>query len=662
MHLLRQLFVLVLGGLLLASACTYTEKIKDGKTAFERKRYYQASEMLLDEYNSTRSNIERGNLAYLLGESHIRFNDLAGATKWYKTAYDLGYGTNALIQYAHCLKKNERYEDAANAYYMASDEIQDRARFRKEVSYCVQAINWGKAAQYSPFKVSPVNINSEFSEYAPVATGRQSLLFTSDREPSAGESLYAWTGNKFSDIYRADLSSANVTPLEATINTDDNEGSAVLSADGERMILCRCFSRDDYDSHCKLMMSEKAGSGWSEPEVLPFVQDGINYRHPSFTPDSNVIIFSANIEESLRKYDIYMVTLDEDGIWSEPESLGSRINTEYNEVFPFIQEDTLYFSSDKGGMGGLDIFKTWLLRDGTWSPTQNMMAPINSGSDDFGFVINKYHLKTDSVLQSGYFTSSRDGGKGFDDIYLFEKRKYFPKAPEAEPEEFAFEIQLDLKVYIKQYEDPEDPNSKVVLRAPLEDAKIIVEEDGQVIREEESNRFGLLRIKLDPEKEYNFKVSGEGYFNNALLFSTYSLPIDSSIVLQKFEERVELDKIFYDKEVVLDDIYYDLDEDYIREDAKPTLNELSTLLAGNPQLNIQLSAHTDCQSGDDYNQKLSQRRAQSAVNYLIEQGIPASRLVAKGYGESLLRINCECEDCTEDQHQANRRTTFKVVE
>ena len=649
-------------GVSLLASCTYTEKIKDGKTAFERKRYYQASEMLLEEYNGTRGNIERGNIAYLLGESHIRYNDLAGATKWYKTAYDLGYGTNALIQYAHCLKKNELYEDAANAYYLASDEIQDRVRFRKEVSYCIQAINWEKAVEYSPFQVSPLNINSEFSDYAPVATGRQSLLFTSDRDPSAGESLYAWTGNKFSDIYRADLSSANVTPLENSINSEDNEGTAVLSPDGNRMILCRCFSRDDYDSHCKLMESEKEGAGWSEPQVLPFVQDGINYRHPAFTPDSNVIIFSANIEESLRKYDIYMVTLNEDGIWSEPQSLGSRINTEYNEVFPYVHEDTLYFSSDKGGMGGLDIFKTWLLADGSWSPTQNMMAPINSGADDFGLVINKYHVKTDSVLQSGYFTSSRDGGKGFDDIYLFEKRRYHPKAPEAEPEEFNYEIQLDLKVYVKQYEDPEDPNSKVVLRALLEDADIIVEEDGQVIQEAKSNRIGLLRLKLSPAKEYNFRVSSDGYFNNALLFSTNDLSIDSTVTLQKFEERIDLDKIFYDKEVVLDDIYYDLDEDFIRDDAKPTLNELVALLAKNPQLDIQLSAHTDCQADDDYNQGLSQRRAQSAVNYLIGQGIPSDRLTAIGYGESLLRVNCECEDCTEEQHQANRRTTFKVIE
>ncbi|MBX2815063.1 MAG: OmpA family protein [Saprospiraceae bacterium] len=649
--------VLVFLGIL--TACSYTEKIKDGKTAFERKRYFQAAEMLLDEYQGARSNIERGNIAFLLGESHSRFNDVSGATKWYKTAYDLGYGTNALVQYAHTLKKSEQYEQAANAYYLASDEIQDHVRFRKEISYCVQAINWSEAARYRPYRVQGLAINTEHSDYAPSVTGASKVLFTSDREPSAGEQLYAWTGNKFSDIYQADLASEEVTPLEDRINTEDNEGTAVVSPDGETMLLCRCFSRSDYDSHCKLMSSERDARGWTEPKVLPFVQDGINYRQPTFTADSSVLIFSANIEESLRKYDLYMVRMDAEGEWGTPESLGNRINTEFNEVFPSVHADTLYFSSDKGGMGGLDIYKTWLRDDGSWAPTQNLMAPINSGADDFGFVINTFATPTDSVIQSGYFTSSREGGKGFDDLYLFEKLRYVEQPP-VEVEEFVYEIQLDLRVNVRQYEDPEDPNSRVIMRVPLINADILVEEDGNPIQEADTDRFGMLRIKLAPNKTYTFKVSNDGYFNNELDFVTIDLPIDSTVRLQQFEESLLLDKIFYDKEIVLENIYYDLDKDFIREDAKPTLNELANLLKLNPELAIQLAAHTDCQAGDDYNLDLSQRRAQSAVTYLIEQGINGERLTPKGFGESRLAVECICTECTEEQHQANRRTTFTV--
>jgi outer membrane protein OmpA-like peptidoglycan-associated protein len=200
------------------------------------------------------------------------------------------------------------------------------------------------------------------------------------------------------------------------------------------------------------------------------------------------------------------------------------------------------------------------------------------------------------------------------------------------------------------------------MRVPLSNAKISVTEDGAVFRETSSDQYGMLTLNLAPEKKYDFFVSHPGFFNNQIAFSTRDLVIDSSERVQRFEERILLDKIFLDKEVVLENIYYDLDEDFIREDAKPTLNELADLLKINPQIRIQLSSHTDCRAGDDYNLDLSQRRAESAIQYLMESGINADRLTAKGYGETLLAVDCQCEECTEEQHQANRRTTFKVIE
>ena len=369
----------------------------------------------------------------------------------------------------------------------------------------------------------------------------------------------------------------------------------------------------------------------------------------------------ANIEESTNDYDIYVSSLIDD-IWQQPQSLGSRINSQQREGFPFLHHDTLYFSSTYGGMGGLDIFRSYLLPNGQWSSRENLLAPINSGADDFGFVVDKYALATDSVTQFGYFSSNRLGGKGQDDLYGYEKRRYFPeKEPEPE-EEFAYEIELDLRVFQKKYEDEEDPNSKVLMRVPLAEADIRITEDGLPFEQTASNKYGILSIELNPDKTYDFFVSHDGFFNNQLAFSTKGLPIDSTKRVQKFEEKILLDKIFLDKEIVLENIYYDLDESFIRSDAEPTLNELASLLAFNPQVNIQLSSHTDCRASDAYNDKLSQDRAQAAVDYLIKKGIEKERLVAKGYGKTRLAIECICEECTEEQHQANRRTTFKVVE
>ncbi len=656
------ILLVILTGLLVGGGCSYVEKIKDGKTAYERKRYYQASEMLQDEYRSAGGNMDKMSIAYLIGESNLKFGDIETAAGWFKVAYEGGYGPTALVRYADCLKQMEMYTEAAQIYLQVGQEIQDRARFAREVAICRQARDWKEDATYSPYVIEPLSqINTPVSEYAAFPLGTNEIAFTSDREESTGDFLYAWSGEDFSDVYKANLGNGNVEVYRDNVNLEDNEGTLVISPDGDKMVFCRCFSRDDYDLHCKLLISYQEGSGWSSPEVMSFIQDGINYRHPTFNDSSDVLIFSANIEESTNDYDLYMSRLDEE-VWGEPQSLGSRINSQSREGFPFLYKDTLYFSSDYASMGGLDIYSSYVMPNGQWSPRQNLKAPINSGADDFAFVINKYFSPNDSVLQSGYFTSNRGGGMGKDDLYKFEKRKYFPeKEPEPE-EEFVYEIELDLRIFQRQYEDPEDPDSKVIMRIPLGDASITVEEDGVPFAETASNQYGILSLDLNPDKTYDFFVSHPGFFTNELVFSTRDLPIDSTVRVQKFEERLLLEKIFLDKEITLENIYYDLDESFIREDAKPTLDRLAEVLKLNPQIKIELSSHTDCRDTDEYNMTLSQARAQSAVDYLVESGVSRDRMVAQGYGETINRVDCECEECTEEEHQANRRTSFKVLE
>ena len=647
--------------ILFIASCSYTEKIRDGRTAFERKRYFQASEMLQDEFNLARSNIDRMNIAFLIGESNLKFGNFEEASKWFKTAYEGGYGSSALAAYANCLKQLEQYEEAASTYVKVGAEIGDRVKYRREIATCLQAVDWREAEKYSPYVVRNLGVNSIASDYAPVPLSSGEIAFTSDRDQSVGDYKYAWSGNDFSDLFVANLNQNKISPFEGeNINLDENEGTMAISPDGTKMVFCRCFSREDYDAHCKLLLSEKSGESWTKPEILSFVKDGINYRQPTFNKDGSALFFSANLDEATSDYDLYMSQFVDEN-WEQPTTLGGRINTPGREAFPQLFEDTLYFSSNYGGMGGLDIYKSYILPNGQWAPPLNLMAPINSGADDFAFVVDPFFTATDSILEQGYFSSNRKGGMGADDIYEYSKQKYYEKREEPE-EAFEYEIVLDLRVFQRKYENEKDPNSKVLMRVPLSEAKITVREDGVGFEETRSNQYGMLSLNLNPNKEYEFFVSHDGFFNNDLVFSTRDLVIDSTKKVQKYEEKILLEKIFYDLEIVLENIYYDLDESFIRDDAKPTLDTLADLLVLNPQINVQLSSHTDCRADDDYNIRLSQDRAQSAVEYLISKGISSDRLVAKGYGETVLAVDCVCEQCSEEQHQANRRTTFKVIE
>ena len=649
--------------LLTTLSCTYTEKIRDGKTAFERKRYFQAAEMLEEEFKFARSNIERGDIAYHIGESCLKFGAHLRAGEWFKTAYEAGYGPSSLIQYARCLKSLERYDEAAEKFQQASLELDDPIRLRKEISICLQSMDWKEQSKYSPYRVQHLEINSENSDYAAQSIGESQIIFSSDRKTSTGDKLYAWTGVNFSDIFHADLANGQITLYDPAISTDDNEGTAVFDSAMQVMIFCRCFSRQDYDSNCKLMISERSGgSSWEKPNVIEFVRDGFNYRQPTLSQDGLSLIFSANLEEETRGYDLYF-SQREGKAWSEPTPISDRINSEFDEMFPFILEDTLYFASDFGGMGGLDIYKSYIMQDGRWSPPFNLMAPINSGADDFAFVVNPFISGTDSIVESGYFSSNRDGGKGRDDIYRYFKLRHVERAPDVkQKEEIDFEIVLDFRVYRKQYEDPNDPGSRVLMRVPLPEARIKVTENDVIQVETDADRYGMMTVKLKPDNKYKFFVSSDGYFNNETSFNTMDFRIDSSKYIQRVEVQILLEKIFTNKEVVLENIYYDYDKWDIRADAEPTLDELSAMLELNPNIRIQLSSHTDCRGENAYNQDLSQKRAASAVNYLIQKGIDQDRLTPLGYGENVPAVDCNCDDCSEDQHQANRRTTFKVLE
>ena len=650
---------------LLFSACTYTQKVKDGDFAYDRKQYAVAVDMLQKEFKKSKSRVEKGKKAFLLGESYRMLNKPASAADWYKNAYDNGYGVDALREYAFCLKAMEQYTEAMQAFKDLGIEIGSPYEYRREIAACKIAQGW-REEKAKEFTVVPADFNSHGADYAPTLYKNRTIVFTSDRNAATGDDTYNWTGGKFSDLFVANIQTHSVESFDEQINSPYNEGTAVFNKDFSEMYFTRCFGDKKEDNFCKLMVSKKSGDGWTVPAMVNFVQEGINYGHPALSANGSLLYFSCNSNEGWGGYDIWVSERSPAGDWGEPKLMGRTINTTGNEKFPYVDGDTLYFSSDfHPGMGGLDIFKTWKTSNGAWVPAQNLKPPLNSGSDDFGLVIDYQGQKKGDVLQVGYFASNRADGTGNDDIYQYEKR-ILPLEPE-KPEQPVAEYKLILEGYVleKIYAEPGNPDSKVLGRKPLDGAgvKVIL---GKKTKNFTVGEDGFFTFEMEENMDYIFLGSKDGYLTSEEKFSTVGIAtpiaIGANNPVQTYEVEIVLDRIFINKEIVLEDIYYDFDKWDIRNDAKPTLNKLARNLELNPNIRIELSSHTDCRGNDRYNLDLSQKRAQSAVDYLVSKGISAERLSAKGFGESAPKADCLCNRCSEDEHQLNRRTAFTILE
>ncbi len=659
---MRHLAILLL--LTLFTACTYTAKITDGATAVDRKQYDVAVPMLQREYKKAKSRKEKGEIAMNLGLSLRETGQDEQAISWFQLAYDNNAGPDALREKAAALKRLERYEEAIKVFTDLGFEIGSKYEFRKDISGAEMAQQWleeEKAGKEREFVVTAAAFNSRQADYAPVAY-QDRLIFTSDRAAAAGEETFNWTGRGFTDLFTVDLEGKlAVDAFDDRINTADHEGTPTFSTDGQEMIFTRCSSPGKReDAYCGLYRSERVGQGWSPAQPLSFVKPGANYMHPALTADGKRLFFSALLEDGWGGYDIYVADRKEDGSWGDPILMNRAINTQGNEQFPSLDADTLYFSSDGlEGMGGLDIFRTYPLSNGRYTAPKNLRIPVNSGADDFGFTIVSREGSGPTAKMLGYFSSSRPGGAGSDDIYAYTKRVLPPPPPDPTP--ITYKNILDVTVVEKIYEDPTNPKSRVLGVRPVPNAAVIasIGEQSRTVNTDENGRLSLVLVD---DQNYQFRAERAEYLAAEERFSSRNLPKDPEAPEQRYELELELEKIFRNQEIVLNNIYYDFNEYFIREDAKPTLDNLTALLKRNPEISIELGSHTDCRGRAGLNQTLSQNRAQAAVDYLVNQGISQDRLTAQGYGKDQPIEDCLCERCTEEQHQRNRRTTFRILE
>ncbi len=652
-------FVFILISTFYFFSCSYTLKIKDGQTAYQKKYYPLAIELLQKEFNKTKLRTEKSKKAFLIGESCNAIEQLDNAKKWYKIASDNSYGPDAMREYAYVLKKQEDYNNAVEVFKNLGSEIGSPYEYKKDILACKQAIIWKEKSKESPYIVKSLEINTSASEFSPYLL-KDAMIFSSDRATKKGKE-YHWTGKNFMQFYtvRNPILSKNslVEKWQPELQTNFNQGSISYNEDGNLMILCRCGELVSENQYCKLYSSAYLNNTWTAPEVLSFTLENINYMHPALSKDGKKLYYSANNPNGWGGYDIYETSkINEE--WSIPKLLNKPINTFGNELFPSLDNDTLYFASDGlQGMGGLDIFKTYKINGENWVPPLNMLPPINSGGDDFGLIIDNISLKEPGVYQKGFFTSNKTGGMGSDDIYQFDKVVLPPKPIDTLKK--AAKIYLTINIVEKILSDTSNPNSKIKGRKSL-----IADNINKILNNKKemlvANKDNML-LELELGKDYSFEATKKGYLTNVQTFSTNGIVIENNSEDLTFDLEIILDKVFLNKEIRLENIYYDYDKADIRTDAMPTLDQLTLVLSQNPTINIQLSSHTDCRGNDSYNQELSQRRAQSAVNYLISKGIDSKRMIAKGFGESNPELLCLCKDCTEAEHQFNRRTTFLIL-
>ncbi|MGD1890529.1 MAG: OmpA family protein [Cyclobacteriaceae bacterium] len=629
----------------LLSACNPGRRaLIKGYNSFETGDYNVA----IDQYRIAMDNgVEVAESNYKVAESYRLSNRLDQAAEYYEAAIDLGVPDTAVVfHYAMALKQNGEYEEAKRQLeeYMdlSEDSVLEYTEWaQQEITNLDNLDSILIKDQY--FEIEPLTaVNTEEAEYAPTVF-RGSFYFTSSR---GSEKIYKATGTGFTNIYKAPIQGDQVLTEQARLLGDEfategiNEGAITFSPSGKMMVFARGNNGKKKGTRdVNLYMSRYQKGSWTTPEILSINDPNAWDSTPTFSRDGKTLYFASNRPGGQGGIDLYSARVDGRGRWSNVRNMGSTINTPGHEMFPYVTDDgKLYFSSDgHPSMGALDIFVA-VRREGEIT-IENLGPPVNSVADDFGMSF--------TTIKDGYFTSNRSDGAGDDDIYAFVNN---------DPELKIVNYFLAGITVTKDEESGEEEiveNVKVRLRFP----------QGDDIANETTGNEGEFGFKVDGGTNYELVAEKEGFFTERVEFSTVgkTIPQEDLVDIETdttFRTKNVLNKLILDKRIVLENIYYEFDEDFITDAAAIELDKLVGILEDNPQIVIELSSHTDSRGDNDYNQDLSQRRAESAVQYLVESGISPNRIAARGYGESQLIIK---NAITEDQHEINRRTEFKVT-
>jgi len=643
---MRYIFCLFVVAFFFAGCSTEKKAMK----AFRLGKY----QTVIDLYKKSGSGDPKTN--YFIAESYRLSNRIKEAEPFYAKAGGRGIDRDSVqFYYAQSLKANEKYAEARTqleelAEKAAEEEMKDRAQAELAGLAYLEKLD-DKSSFYRVKNME--TLNTAASEYSPVFLNNE-LYFTSSR---GSERIYEATGTPFTNVFKVSSRGANVdiatlTPLPQGINSENiNDGCVTFSPDGKTMVFAKGNSgKRKGGSDVDLYISRLRNNSWTEPVPLNINDPESWDSSPSFSPDGRTLYFASNRRGRGRNTtgyggtDIYSAQMDSRGRFSKVKNLGSDINTPGNELFPYMAEDMkLYFASDgHPGFGGLDIFV--VKRLGGKTVIENLGQPMNSSGDDFGVFLFK--------ADRGFFTSNREGGKGDDDIYTFINE---------DPDLRVVNYYLQGITYTTS-----DDSSRTILpntRVSLIDA------NGEVLQDFTTGNDGKFLFRVYENEDYDLMGENDGYLVKRQPYTTKGKSVDPATLRDlvtniTFDTIIVLDKIELEKIFILENIYYDFNKYNIRADAAKELDKLVQLLVDNPEIKIELSSHTDSVDDQSYNLQLSQRRAEAAVAYMVERGIAADRLVAKGYGESRPIARNTNPDGSDNPagRQRNRRTEFKILE
>lgn len=548
-----------------------------------------------------------------------------------------------LFRYAQCLKCLGQYDQAEvvfNQFLASNTETQIANRHNRNFLEEIEK-NSGR------YTLSVFPYNSEYSDFA-AAYYEKGLIFSSDRDTGFfARNRHTWTGKDFLDMYvvKSPDSGSIVQKLTGDINTRMHESTSVVTKDGKTMYFTRNNfvdgkrKKDDKGTtRLKLFSAKKMDSIWTDIVELPFNSDAYSVAHPALSPDEKVLYFASDMPGTLGESDIFKVKIVGDGTFGTPENLGNNINTEARETFPFVTEsDVLYFASDgHPGLGGLDVFATKIAYNDYSNEVKNVGKPLNSSFDDFALIINEGDT-------SGYFSSNRDTGMGYDDIYAFTENR---------PLNFNCEQMVTGVVRDK------------ITNALLAGVTIkVINEQNEEVTDAITNAKGEYEVVIDCNQGNFIRAITNGYMPaEEFLPKSDGKPRTVDFYLEKDQVTAgygsDLAKLLQ-----LSTIYFDLDKYNIRKDAEVEIQKVITAMEKFPSLKIKVNSHTDSRGKDSYNLWLSQQRAQATVDYMISKGIDASRLLSEGFGEQKITNGCyNGVGCTEKEHERNRRSEFIIYE
>lgn len=627
-------------------------KLSDAEEKQRIGEYYEAAAIYRKVYTKTspKKRDLRGYIAYRMAECNRLINNTAKATSAYMNAIRYDYPDSTVyLRMGQMLQKTGRYPEAIKNYDIYMENDPSNLLAINGIQGCELAPGWKKnPTRYEVRRMD--KFNSRRGEFSPMLAGDKydQLYFASSRSKDKDAKVSAITGQNNNNLFlvKQDEKGAWLAPveLEDEVNTEYDEGTPSFSPDGNTMYYTYCAQDPEGPRTAEIYISTRSSAKWGKGTRATIVKDSVTaLGHPSISPDGKYLYFVSDAVGGFGGKDIFCARVAGND-FGPMENLGEEINTPGDEMFPYVRDSvTLYFASNgHPGMGGLDLFKATQDSTGKWK-VENLGAPINSMADDFGITFA-------GKEERGFFCSNRNDARGYDHIYSFERPT--------------------ITIFIEGIVNDVD-------EYPIEDATVrIVGKDGLNVKVP-VKKDGTYRVELERDIRYVMMASARGYLNQNYELHTGPEEKNETYIVDFFLSPIS-------KPVVIDNIFYDFDKATLRPESKKALDEMIKMLNDNPNVTIELGAHTDRKGTDQYNERLAQRRAQSVVDYLIAGGIEAARLEAKGYGESVPKtINKkmakqfdflkEGDVLTEEfilalppeqqeiADQINRRTEFKVL-